>query len=87
MMNKLTSEKLMNQFKEDICKLFKDEVQEIAGTISNENLWMLGSQTPEQAEVHTNNIAIYCEYLKALKSYAKCCDIDLDLKEDENDGE
>lgn len=83
MMNKLTSEKLMNQFKEDIRKLFEDEVQEIAGTISNENLWMLGSQTPEQAEVHTNNIAIYCEYLKALKSYAKQCDIDLNMEEDE----
>lgn len=82
-MNKLTSEKLMNQFKEDIRKLFEDEVQEIAGTISNENLWLLGSQTPEQAEVHTNNIAIYCDYLKALKSYAKQCDIDLNMEGDE----
>ena len=82
-MTKLTSEKLMNQFKEDIRKLFEDEAQEICGTISNENLWVLGSQTPEEAEVHTSNIAICCEYLKALKNYAKRCDIDLDMEGDE----
>ena len=80
-MNKLTGEKLMEQFKEDIRKLFEDELQEIAGTIANENLWLMGSENSEQADVHTSNIALYCEYIKALKEYAKQCEIDLDTEE------
>lgn len=48
-------------------KLYKKEIEEIEGTISNERVWELGYDGDEPINPHTENIELLTEYLEALK--------------------
>ena len=48
--------------------LYEREIEEIKGTISNENLWMIGSETKEEEQMHVDNMANLNEYIATLKT-------------------
>ena len=48
-------------------ELYKKEIEEIEGTISNERLWELGYNGDEPINPHTENIEMLTEYLETLK--------------------
>ena len=48
-------------------ELYKKEIEEIEGTISNERIWELGYNGDEPINPHTENIEMLTEYLEALK--------------------
>lgn len=48
-------------------ELYKKEIEEIEGTISNERLLELGYNGDEPINPHTENIEMLTEYLEALK--------------------
>ena len=48
--------------------LYEREIEEIKGTISNENLWMIGSKTKEEEQMHVDNMANLNEYIATLKT-------------------
>ena len=48
-------------------ELYKKEIEEIEGTISNERLWELGYNGDEPINPHTENIEMLTEYLEALE--------------------
>lgn len=48
--------------------LYEREIEEIKGTISNENLWMIGSKTKEEEQMHVDNMANFNEYITTLKT-------------------
>jgi hypothetical protein len=47
-------------------ELYKNEIEEIKGTISNEHLWELGYDG-EEPNPHTENIEVLEEYLERLE--------------------
>lgn len=47
-------------------ELYKNEIEEIKGTISNEHLWELGYDGKEP-NPHTENIKVLTEYLEVLE--------------------
>ena len=47
------------------------ELEEAQDAISNENLWLLGSNTREAQLCHGNNIALLNEYIDILKTMLK----------------
>lgn len=47
-------------------ELYKKEIEEIQGTISNEHLWELGYDG-EEPNPHTGNIEVLKEYLELLE--------------------
>ena len=51
-----------------LIKLYEREIEETQGTISNENLWMLGSETKEEEKMHIDNMANLNEYVATLKT-------------------
>jgi hypothetical protein len=51
-------------------ELYKKEIEEIKGTISNEHLWELGYDG-EEPNPHTENIAVLQEYLERLEEKLK----------------
>ena len=48
-------------------ELYKKEIEEIEGTISNERLWELGYDGNEPVNPHTENIEVLTEYLGLLR--------------------
>lgn len=44
-----------------------DEIREIEGTISNERVWLKGSSTELEEELHNHNIITLNAYLEILK--------------------
>ena len=44
-----------------------EEIEEVKGTISNENVWLNGSFTEEERECHSQNIATLTAYLCSLE--------------------
>jgi hypothetical protein len=48
-------------------ELYKKEIKEIKGTISNEHLWELGYDGNEPVNPHTENIVVLQEYLEMLE--------------------
>ena len=46
---------------------YAGEIEEIEGTISNENIWMHGSSSEEEIQMHMQNIADLTAYLAWLK--------------------
>jgi hypothetical protein len=48
-------------------ELYKKEIEEIKGTISNEHIWELGYDG-ENPNPHTENIEVLKEYLELLES-------------------
>lgn len=51
-----------------LIELYEREIEEAQGTISNEKLWMLGSETKEQEQMHIDNMATLNEYVATLKT-------------------
>lgn len=51
-----------------LTKLYEKEIEEAQGAISNEKLWMLGSETKEQEQMHIDNMATLNEYVATLKT-------------------
>ena len=51
-----------------LIELYEREIEETQGTISNENLWMLGSETKEEEKMHIDNMANLNEYVATLKT-------------------
>ena len=51
-----------------LTKLYEKEIEKVQGTISNEKLWMLGSETKEQEQMHIDNMATLNEYVATLKT-------------------
>jgi hypothetical protein len=42
--------------------MIEGELEQVRGMLSNENLWLLGSNTDEESQMHTENIANLEEY-------------------------
>ncbi len=51
-----------------LTKLYENEIDETQATISNENLWMLGSKTKEEEQMHLDNMENLNEYIATLKT-------------------
>lgn len=51
-----------------LMELYEREIDDTQGTISNEKLWMLGSETKEQEQMHLDNMANLNEYITTLKT-------------------
>lgn len=51
-----------------LTELYENEIEETQATISNENLWMLGSETKEEEQMHIDNMANLNEYIATLKT-------------------
>lgn len=51
-----------------LTELQENEIEETQATISNENLWMLGSETKEEEQMHIDNMANLNEYIATLKT-------------------
>ena len=45
-----------------------DQMEETRGAIENEKLWLLGSDTVEAIEGHSENIRLLCEYMDYLST-------------------
>lgn len=50
-----------------LTELYENEIKETQATISNENLWMFGSETKEEEQMHIDNMANLNEYITTLK--------------------
>lgn len=48
--------------------LYEREIKEAMGVISNENIWLMGADTPEEEQMHLDNIANLNEYIATLKT-------------------
>jgi hypothetical protein len=42
--------------------MIEGELEQVRGMTSNENLWLLGSNTEEESQMHTENISNLEEY-------------------------
>lgn len=51
-----------------LTELYENEIDETQATISNENLWMLGSKTKEEEQMHLDNMENLNEYIATLKT-------------------
>lgn len=47
--------------------IIDEEIEEAKGTISNENIWLKGSSTDEERELHCENIATLTYYIDKLE--------------------
>jgi hypothetical protein len=52
-------------------ELYKNEIEEAKGTISNEHLWELGYDGNEPVNPHTENIMALEEYIEVLEEKLK----------------
>nr|DAV02856.1 MAG TPA: hypothetical protein [Bacteriophage sp.] len=51
-----------------LTELYENEIDETKTTISNENLWMLGSETKEEEQMHLDNMENLNEYIATLRT-------------------
>lgn len=51
-----------------LIELYENEIEETQATISNENLWMICSETKEEEQMHVDNMANLNEYIATLKT-------------------
>ena len=51
-----------------LIELYEREIEETQATISNENLWRIGSETKEEEQMHVDNMANLNEYSATLKT-------------------
>lgn len=51
-----------------LTELYEREIEDTQGAISNENIWMLGSETKEDEQMHIDNMANLNEYVATLKT-------------------
>ena len=50
-----------------LIKLYEREIKEALGSISNERIWLMGSDVWEEGKMHLDNMANLNEYITALK--------------------
>ena len=54
-------------------ELYKKEIEDAKGTISNEHLWELGYDGNESVNPHTENIAVLMEYIEVFEAILDAC--------------
>lgn len=50
-----------------LIKLYEREIKEALGSISNERIWLMGSDVWEEGKMHLDNMANLNEYIATLK--------------------
>lgn len=50
-----------------LIKLYEREIKEALGSISNERIWLMGSDVCEEGKMHLDNMANLNEYIATLK--------------------
>ena len=50
-----------------LIELYKREIKEALGSISNERTWLMGTEVWEEEKIHLNNITNLNEYITTLK--------------------
>jgi hypothetical protein len=50
-----------------LIKLYEREIKEALGSISNERIWLMGSDVWEEGKMHLDNMANLNEYITTLK--------------------
>lgn len=50
-----------------LIELYEREIKEALGSISNERIWLMGSDVWEEEKMHLDNMANLNEYIVALK--------------------
>jgi hypothetical protein len=50
-----------------LIELYEREIKEAIGSISNERIWLMGSDVWEEEKMHLDNMANLNEYITALK--------------------
>ncbi len=51
-----------------LIKLYEREIKEALGSISNERIWLMGSDVWEEGKMHLDNMANLSEYIATLKT-------------------
>ena len=50
-----------------LIKLYEREIEEALGSVSNERIWLMGTNVLEEEKMHLDNIANLNEYITTLK--------------------
>ena len=51
-----------------LIKLYEREIEEALGSISNERIWLMGTDVLEEEKMHLDNMANLNEYITTLKT-------------------
>ena len=51
-----------------LIKLYEREIEEALGSISNERIWLMGTDVCEEEKMHLDNMANLNEYITTLKT-------------------
>ena len=51
-----------------LIELYEREIEEALGSISNERIWLMGSDAWEEEKMHLDNMANLNEYIATLKT-------------------
>ena len=51
-----------------LIKLYEREIEEVLGSISNERIWLMGTDVLEEEKMHLDNMANLNEYITTLKT-------------------
>ena len=51
-----------------LIKLYEREIEEALGSISNERIWLMGTDVLEDEKMHLDNMANLNEYITTLKT-------------------
>lgn len=51
-----------------LIELYEREIEEALGSISNERIWLMGSDVCEEEKMHLDNMANLNEYIATLKT-------------------
>lgn len=51
-----------------LIKLYEREIEEALGSISNERIWLMGTDVLEEEKIHLDNMANLNEYITTLKT-------------------
>ena len=51
-----------------LTELYEREIEEALGSISNERIWLMGSDAWEEEKMHLDNMANLNEYITTLKT-------------------
>ena len=50
-----------------LIELYENEIEEALGSISNERIWLMGTDVLEEEKMHLDNMANLNEYITTLK--------------------
>lgn len=51
-----------------LIELYENEIEETLGSISNERIWLMGTDVLEEEKMHLDNMANLNEYITTLKT-------------------